>query len=252
GGEQPQSSRPSRLRLLAFALIVAVATLAAGVLGLAIFEEGRSGALLVELPPEAAGKQVSIVAGGEEVRASGKGPLLQRMRAGQTLLTVEADGFEPFRQRVEVKSGRDPTRVAVHLKPKPQLAQLAVIVEPPSAEILLDGAVVKAAGSSDFFVGAVPVGPHPLLVRPPGVRNLEKQITATAPHQHLQVKATLEPMEIALRISSKPSGANIMAGGRRLGKTPSDVYVLADVGELTLSKRFFEPLKIPLSIPSDF
>lgn len=251
--ETESRAGPSRLRLLGYALIGAVSTLAVGVLGLALFDENQSGVLLIELPPETAGRQLSITVGGEELRATGRGPVLHRMRAGASSLMVDADGYETYRERVDVKSGRQPTRVGVQLKPKTQLAQLAVIADPPSAEIQLDGKVVKAAGSSDFYVGAIPLGHNQLLVvRQPGFRTFEKRIAATAPDQHLQVKATLQPMEVALLVSSKPSGANILVSGRRLGRTPSEVQVLADVGELTLSKRCYEPLQIPVSLPADF
>lgn len=250
---EPQAPRAasSRLPPLALALMGAVVALLAVGLGWLIVQESRSGVLWVELPPGAAGKQGSIIAGGEELRDPGRGPVIHRMRAGASSLLVDVEGYEIFGKKIEVRSGRDPTRIAVDLKPRIQMAQLAVIADPESAEIVLDGKVVKAGGSPGFYFGDIPVGPDQLLqIRHPGFEVFERRITA-APGEHVQVRATLQPLEISLRLSSRPSGARILVSGRRVGRTPSEVRVPANAGELTLMKKCFEPLQVPLTLPSD-
>ncbi len=250
---KPSRFGPSRLRLLAFAMMGAVATLAAVVFGSAILDEVRSGVLLVELPAEAKGKPISLSISGEELRAPEQGPVLRRMRAGTVPLVINVEGYETFSQKVEVQNGRDPTRVLVQLRPKIQTAQLAVLADPEAAEVRLDGHVVKAAGAADFYLGSIPVGSDQLVeVRHRGYRLFQQRVAAAAPGQRLQVRATLQPLEIPLKVSSKPARATIFVNGRPVGRTPSEVQVLANVGELTLSKRCFEPQQVPLTLPSDF
>ncbi len=253
---RPKAPRaaPSRARLLVFALMGAVVALSAVGVGWAIVQESRSGVLWVELPPGAIGKQGSILAGGEELRDQGRGLVIHRMRAGASSLLVDVEGYEIFGKKIEVLSGRDPTRIAVDLKPRiqvAQLAQLGVIADPEAAEIRLDGKVVKAGGSPGFYFGEIPVKPDQVLqIRHPGFEVFERRITP-APGEHVQVRATLQPLQISLRLSSKPSGARILVSGRRVGRTPSELRIPVNAGDLTLMKKCFEPLQVPLTLPSD-
>lgn len=246
-----EAASRSRLHPALFAALGGAAALAAVGLWVAIGEATSMGILKIDLSEEAMGKPAQVTVNGEPWMEPPP-ELEKRMKAGTVSIAVVVDGYEPFAQNVQVKPGRAATRVHAALRPRVQTAELAVVSDPERAEIRMDGRVLKPAGSPGFFVGSIPVGSdHLIEVRYPGYKGWDRKIAASAADERLQLRASLEPREFLVRFASQPTGAILTANGRRLGRTPAEIPILANIGKVTLNKRCYEPVEVAVSSPAE-
>ena len=104
---------PRQLGMAAAALALVVLLLA-GLLGW-LFREPPSGFLMVELPTEMrAGARVTL--NGEELGVPSSWPMVQRTRAGRAEVHIEAPGYQPFTQAVDVLEGQQVTLLSAQLE----------------------------------------------------------------------------------------------------------------------------------------
>jgi len=86
----------------------------------------------------------------------------------------------------------------------------------PNAKVILDG---KAVGSTPYEA-RLAVGTHRVEVRGmDGKRRLERKVTVR-PGARVELEARPAPQAAALRVASRPPGAEVLVDGRALGQTP--------------------------------
>ena len=216
-----------------------------------VAREVDSGFVAIELPLDLKGKKVEVVFRGEPLPVPEQGRLVHKARAGSGLLTIQAQGFQPFSQNVEVKGGRETTEVAANLAPVVSNAQLAVLVEPEDAEVRLNGSLV-ASGGAPFYLADIPVGVERLVqVGHAGYRSYESRVKASRAGEQVKVHAKLQPLEYLFEVESSPVGAMVWANGARLGRTPVEVRLFADTKELTLTRRCYQPALVPVAAKAE-
>ncbi|WP_370459052.1 serine/threonine-protein kinase [Aggregicoccus sp. 17bor-14] len=192
----PRARPASRRRALLAAASLALLA-AAGAAGYRLLpREPAQGFLLVDVPPELRGlARVSV--NGEDLGAPMQWPLLRRVAAGPALVQVTAPGREPFRTPVRVDPGTLPTRVDALPRAREVQVPLVVRTEPADAQLLLDGRVVREAGESREYVGALVAGTRARLeARAPGYRPLVQEL-APEEGRPLQISARLESEAVA-------------------------------------------------------
>jgi hypothetical protein len=237
------------------ALVAFVLLALAGVAGLFFYlREPAMGLILVEIPADARGK-ARVNLNGDEIRdADGKPPrewpLLRKVRAGKVTVLITAEGFETFRQQVTIVEGQDVTTVTAKLERSTKSVQLVVVADPATAEVLVDNELVKGPGGSTSYVGEVAAGSeHQLTARAPGYKPYQRKLTAAETAVAVTVNAKLEPLQVPVLVSSEPSGATIFIGETNMGQTPNNLRVSFGVSEITLKKRCFDTLGVPVKIP---
>jgi hypothetical protein len=210
-----------------------------------------SGVLVIELSPNLPGK-AQLTINGKELGAPERWPLTRPMDAGPALVTIRAEGYQELQQLVEVAKGKKPTTLKVELKQGSDLGQLIVVTDPETAELKLDGKVIKVEGTGGFRPVAVPVGAEQVVtVSRKGYQPVERRFTTPTPDEPLAVFIKLSPENIPVEVSSEPSGATIFAGDEQLGRTPAALRVGPNTKVLTLRKRCYQPRDLELKAPSD-
>jgi eukaryotic-like serine/threonine-protein kinase len=238
--------RPSRLGGWLWGLPL----VAAAALGAFFALREPQGVLLLELSPPEVRAHARVNVNGRELGTPQTWPLLQRVPAGPVAVMVTAEGFKPSLETVTVARGTEPTPFSVALQRTAGTARLVVLPDPDDAEVRLNGTPVKRAGVHGFWAGEVPVGTDQQVeVRRGGFRPYASSVLAHTTEDALQVRAVLEPMEFAVRVTSQPPGAAVFSGERQLGVTPVLGHVLATASALTLRKRCFETAQVPLKLP---
>ena len=71
----------------------------------------------------------------------------------------------------------------------------------------------------------MPCGEHTLSIKTPRYKPHQQKIVAT-PEEPFEAKVVLARPTFVLRLLSRPKGATVYVGGRRVGKTPRQVRVL--------------------------
>jgi serine/threonine protein kinase len=161
----------------------------------------------------------------EAVGSPDRTPAFYAVQPGRVKLRVKAEGHVPFelREPVEVKAGGPPIVVSTALIPENPPAQVVVATTPADAEIALGGQVVRPAGKADLYEGEVPVGRElELLVRAPGYRDVTRTLRAdsSVDAQVMKVVLERESDDVAVRLTSKPSGASVYQRAQLVGHTP--------------------------------
>ncbi|RMG19213.1 MAG: PEGA domain-containing protein, partial [Deltaproteobacteria bacterium] len=142
---------------------------------------------------------------------------------GSYEVRVEADGYEPYTQRVVVAPG-ETAKVTVALKPAAKAtAKVLVVSEPLDAKVLLDGEVVKEGGPAPWQASDVEAGKeHEIVVQKPGYRDA-RFVWTPEPGEEKTFTARLAPALVRLRVESEPAGATVYLDGAKRGRTPLDL-----------------------------
>ncbi|MEK6606260.1 MAG: PEGA domain-containing protein [Myxococcota bacterium] len=208
----PPAAAPRSRSLLIAAGVVALALASGG--AAAWVHARRPGTLSVGSEPA----DVRVFVDG--VRQPGEAtPLTVSLPAGEHVVRVERDGYEPAEQRVRVAAGgrhRLPLRLAPMLA-----AGFLVYSDPAGASITLDGRALD--GATPIRVSAIAVGDHLVELRKPGYQPVRRRATAEAAAP-VRLDFTLEPAASSADLRSRPPGAKVYLtfdGARHLmGKTP--------------------------------
>ncbi len=238
-------------RAIVWGMLGAAVVVAGVITVIYIAREAEMGFLSVDLPDDLRGKNALVAFRGEPLQMPDVGKLLYKSKAGKGLLTVQAEGFQPFSQTVEVQGKHEVTEASLKLVPIPRHAQLAVVADPEDAEVRIDGSVV-AAGGSAFYLAEIPVGTeHLVQVGRAGYQGFESRVKASTAGERLKIYARLQPLDYLRTVESSPRGAIVWANGERLGKTPLDVHLSASTTELTVRKRCYQAVQVPVSASED-
>lgn len=154
--------------------------------------KGQQGYVWVNVPPEVR-DSARVTIDGREI-PKGTGEIFEKVSVGKVIVLVAAPGFEPYAQEVQVKGGAEVAQVYVELRPVGRRGKLAVVVDPPGAEIQLDGQVVKRGGTkSGIYVGEVELNrPYRLRVSLAGWRPSEQTVQPTDAEEPTRVSVGLE------------------------------------------------------------
>ena len=234
-------------RAIVWGMLGAAVVVAAAIAGFYVVQEADMGFLSVDLPVDLRGKNTLVAFRGEPLQMPDVGKLLYKSKAGKGLLTVAAEGFQPFSQTVEVQGKHEVTEAFVKLVPIPRHARLAVVADPEDAEVRIDGSVV-AAGGAAFYLAEIPVGTeHLVQVGRAGYRGFESRVKASTAGEQVKVYAKLQPLDYLRTVETSPRGAIVWANGERLGRTPLEVHLSASTTELTVRKRCYQAVQVPVS-----
>jgi len=88
-----------------------------------------------------------------------------------------------------------------------------------------------------------------LEVRRQGYQKVTKTLVAPVSSEPYRVSVKLEPLNFELAVTSDPKAATILTGSRELGVTPANVTVPGGLDKLTLRKRCYDELSVPLKLP---
>jgi hypothetical protein len=248
--EAPVALAPPALgkgRAIVWGMLGAAVVVAAAIAVFYALREAEMGFLSVDLPDDLGAKNAMVAFRGEPLPMPGVGKLVYKSKAGKGLLTVQAEGFQPFSQTVDVQGKHEMTEASVKLVPIPRHAQLAVVADPEDAEVRIDGSVV-AAGGSAFYLAEIPVGTeHLVQVGRAGYRGFESRVKASTAGEQVKVHAKLQQLDYVRTVESSPGSAIVWANGERLGKTPLEVHLSPSTTGLTVRKRCYQAVEVPIS-----
>ena len=247
----PTSAVPTR-RAVAFGLAASAGVLAIAAVGFWAAQEANSGFLSLTIPAELVEKHPAVAFRGEPLPIPENGRLLHKAKAGGGLLTILADGYQPFSQSLRIDGMHKTTEVSASLAPVVKTGLLAVVAEPEDAEVRVDGNLVAPSGAGAFYLIEIPVGAErSVQVKRAGYHSFESRVRADTPGAQAKIRAKLQPLDYSLTVSSSPAGALIWANGARLGHTPMEVRLPSTTPELMVGKRCYEPAHVPLSNPTE-
>ena len=182
----------------------------------------------------------------DSLTVQGKLPLLHIGKrflgaAGTYSLHAEKAAFEDLQTEVVI-SADTPSHYSFTLKKLP--GQLTVNSTPPGVEVVLDK---KNIGKTPIRELQVTGGTHTLTCRAERYSDFQKTIeivSGTSQSVHCLMKSSLGRVFIV----SDPAGAVVMQGDSSLGKTPLTLELAAGERTLTLQKKGFAPITLPLKV----
>jgi len=123
--------------------------------------------------------------------------------------------------------------------PAPRPAALTLVLDPPSAQLTIDGTAPSARDPGGAFL--VPAGTHTLRATAPGREPVESTIDVGAGERR-RLGLTLPAEQGRLEVRSEPTGAEIRLGDRVVGTTPATIDLPLDAPQrLRLERRDHVP-----------
>jgi formylglycine-generating enzyme required for sulfatase activity len=174
----------------------------------------RPGRLVMVAKP---GVPVRVAVDGRDAAPAENGEFL--VPAGQHVLRVLADRYQPFETTVEVE-GRD-RRQQIEVGLKPNWADVTVATQPPGAAIRVGG---EPLGISPATV-PVAAGTAELEVRLDGFKPWRQALTVAAGEAVTLPVITLQETDALLTVVTTPPGAAVTVDGRYRGATPLEAEV---------------------------
>ena len=129
---------------------------------------------------------------------------------GGVWIAQRGDTAEPVKLPVEVVDDAGVVASAV--------ATLTIDSEPRGAEVFIDG--VLQDGRTPLTVEVEPREPHQIELRADGYASALQSDVVLAPGQNMTIVRPLQRLVAELRVDSRPQGAVVYLGDRRLGETP--------------------------------
>ena len=174
----------------------------------------------------------------------------QLMSKGAHHAKVSAPGY--ITQEVTFEASEASARtIPVTLLPKPGELQVTVAPE-VEAEVQLNG---ELAGTTGGVIADVEAGIYELKVWAEGFYPHEQSIDITGLGQRTELAVELKPIvrivQAQLKVSSQPSGADILIDGRHRGRTPKQIEFAPDtVVKIALLHPGHEPARRSMTLRS--
>ncbi|MDX1405563.1 MAG: PEGA domain-containing protein [Woeseiaceae bacterium] len=149
------------------------------------------------------------------------GPL--ELEPGTHSVTVQAERFLPFAQRLEVPGLGKELQLDVQLVPR--WANVEISSDPPGASILQGTTEI---GTTPAVVELLE-GSHSLIVMLDGYEAWDGTVEAVANETRVLPTVQLQPANAQLLVNSIPRGANITVNGRYRGQSPATISLSPDV-----------------------
>lgn len=131
------------------------------------------------------------------------------------------DLLKRLRQEFDGKLKPNIVESAFHLEAElqAQVATLVLSVEPPSAEVSIDGRVSLASSATESYLLAP--GGHTVQASLAGYRTLTRSVHL-APGAQTTERLVLEPEPGTLEVDSAPTGATVLVDGQERARTPTE------------------------------
>lgn len=175
----------------------------------------------------------SITVNSEPVGATVR---IDDVERGRTPLTVS--DLAPGRHELEVRLAGYQTYVT-SFTITARLATLVVTSDPVGADIYLDGIYKGKTTETGLTITRVPFGARSLSARLAGYQEATKLVEVREPGP-IGVLIKLGTSRGFLSVITRPSGADVIANGRKLGTSPLVTALAPDRYALTLSKPGYE------------
>jgi serine/threonine protein kinase len=220
------------------------------VVGVVVFREPPMGYLVIKITPQDPNIKPRLSIGDNDLGVQ-TFPKLLPLPAGPNMVMITAPGYGVETKPVDVKKGPEYTEIVVNLK-REGTAALMVITQPETAEIRVNGSIVRAEGTvseRNYFMTDAPLGVEQVVeVRAKQFKPRTETKKETDPKRPITVFANLEPYEYPVKLSGVNRDVVVSANGKELGKG-SEIKVPGGTRELTLSGACYQPLSVPLSLP---
>ena len=163
--------------------------------------------------------------------------------AGSRILAVQAARYQSHQQEIEIEGCGRRQKVQVALNP--DWAAVSLDSNPTEVPVRVDG---RAAGQTPLVLELMS-GPHEIELLQPGYQPWQTRITVKAGEPVDLATIGLKPADGRLRLTSKPSGANVLIAGRYAGQTPLAMNLAANEEHtLHLTKAGFERARHTISL----
>ena len=158
-------------------------------------------------------------------------------------LLLQAEGYQPLQQSLEVAGLDEQQVVAVTLLPQAQISFSSV---PDDAAISIDG---EQLARTPATLG-VNAGSHQVSISKTGYQPWTDSIEVVGSESLTLPQVKLLPAPASVRITSEPKAATIAIDGQRRGRTPMTVEVEPNSSvEIVLSHPGYQDLHKQISIP---
>jgi len=187
----------------------------------------NTGTILVESEP--ANAKIYL-----DDKEAGKTPATIRPVCGTHTVEIRADGYEVWRQSVEVEADKEKSlTAALQIK----TSSILVESEPANATIYLDG--IEAGITPDTLRSIIP-GRHMVEVKMDGYKAWSKSIVVKA-NKESAITAALQILTGSILIESEPAKARIYLDGEEVGTTPESCrYITPGPHEMELKMDKYE------------
>lgn len=175
--------------------------------------------LVLKITP-ATGVSLKIDGQPQQVDASGNARVF--LKYGSHSYTVEADGYAPASETVNITSAGKVTRDVVL---KSVRATLSITPETPGCEIFVNDIL----RGMDTWSGQLSPGLYSYEIRKSGHESQSGTIELAANEKQTLVVAALTPFYVTLNVDCQPIGAEIYLDGERIGTSP-DVFTNIPAG----------------------
>ena len=188
---------------------------------------------LGKLKVQANVKNAQIVLG-KRYLGSTPADIFERLQPGKFELLVTRDGFEPFKQPIEIVSNEVKT---INVKLKRMKGGLVVNSKPTGGKVYVDG---KFSGVAPVKISK-PTGNYTVIVKEKGYRDYKTRIRLES-GQPATINAELSPKPYQLYIYSNQKQASVRIDGVLIGTTPVIGYRGSSFGvhRLEVSKDGFQ------------
>lgn len=143
------------------------------------------------------------------------------------LLRIEAPGYTTYNETIlqAPKPGKSNVYRGILTKlPPPSLGTVSLAVNPPGAEVYLDGILMGTVDQSGIFaLRDIPAGYRIVQITLDGYQDWYERVFAEA-NMNTKVRVRLTPVTTgSLQVTSTPSSANVLVNGHIVGITPVTV-----------------------------
>lgn len=163
---------------------------------------------------------------------------------GPHTVEISGDAILPLQEEIEV-TGRGIEQEAF-LRPKVYRALLALNIDPPDAQVMLNG---QRPGELDGRY-VIPYGRSELTVSREGFHSKSLNVEASTDNEVIDLGTIkLKPLPAVLSLSSEPSKAAVLVGGKFVGETSVKLNLKAGtVHEIQLKKPGFRPASFSVNL----
>jgi len=215
--ENAPPQKTSRLNLV----IIILAVLATMVLGLAVLkllqQKGIIGAgseIVVEVkPPDA---QVFI---DDKLVGDFSPNKIHDLEPGHHVLLVKRNNYQDYKQELNLSAG-EPKKISVEMKYIPAMLELSV--EPPQADVTMDGKYLLTKKGKLYKDDILPGEDHVFVFKSSGYKTKTLK-WKFEPKQTRKEKVVLKKAPFVLSVNSDPSGCSIYLDDKKIGVTPKKI-----------------------------
>ncbi len=197
--------------------------------------------LVLKITP-ATGVSLKIDGQPQQVDASGNARVF--LKYGSHSYTVEADGYAPASETVNITSAGKVMRDVVL---KSVRASLTVVPETKNCEIYIN----EELRGTDTWAGELSAGLYRYEVRRPGFESRIGTIELAANDKRTLVVPALEPHIATLNVDCQPVGAEIYIDGNPVGTSPEISAVTAGYHLVTIQADGYKPRVIAMDFVKD-